>query len=141
MKMFAHAEAVGDIEDIYDNDVTVFIRLGSDFVNNYYEYEVPMKLTPMDSANLQPHNHLARENEFDIEFAKLQDLKLQRNILSREEGSGVYINTPFTRNDEGNKITIVGTPTLSNIKVIMIGVRNPKKTFSTPNDDGHAQIR
>ncbi len=136
MKMFAHAEAVGDIEDLYDDDVTVFIRLGSDFVNNYYEYEVPMKVTPWTPRTFNPTTIWPEENEFNVEFAKLQDLKLQRNILSREEGSGVYINTPFTRIDEGNKITIVGTPTLSNIKVIMIGVRNPKKTFSTPNDDG-----
>jgi hypothetical protein len=46
------------------------------------------------------------------------------------------MHIPFVRLDEGNKMTIVGTPTLSNIKVIMVGVRNPRKTFVTPNDDG-----
>jgi cell surface protein SprA len=136
LKMFAHAEAAGDTEELYDDDVTVFIRLGSDFTNNYYEYEVPMKVTPWTPRTFNRNDIWPADNEFDIEFAKLQELKLQRNTLSREEGSGVSFNIPFSRFDRGNKITIVGTPTLSNIKVIMIGVRNPKKTFTTPDDDG-----
>ena len=136
LRMFAHAEAAGDIEDLYDDDVTVFIRLGSDFTNNYYEYEVPMKVTPWSPRTFNREAIWPLENEFDIEFAKLQELKLQRNTLSREEGSGVSMHIPFVRMDQGNKMTIVGTPTLSNIRVIMIGVRNPRKTFATPHDDG-----
>jgi cell surface protein SprA len=136
LKMFTHAEAAGDIEDLYDDDVTVFIRLGSDFTNNYYEYEVPMKVTPWNPRTFNRNEIWPASNEFDIEFEKLQELKLLRNTLSREEESGVSFNVPFVRIDQGNKMTIVGTPTLSNIKVIMIGVRNPKKTFVTPDDDG-----
>ena len=136
LKMFTHAEAVGETEDLYDDDITVFIRLGSDFVNNYYEYEVPLKVTPWMPRTFNREAIWPLENEFDIEFSKLQELKLLRNTLSREEGSGVSMLIPFVRLDQGNKMTIVGTPTLSNIKVIMIGVRNPKKTFVTPEDDG-----
>jgi cell surface protein SprA len=36
-------------------------------------------------------------------------------------------------------MTVIGTPTLSNVKVIMIGIRNPRKTFTTTNDDGLAK--
>jgi cell surface protein SprA len=136
MRMFAHAESAGEIDDLRNGDVTVFIRLGTDFTNNYYEYEVPMTITPWTPRTFNPASIWMEENEFDIHFEKLQELKLQRNILSREPESGVSINTPFTSYDEGNKITIVGTPTLSNIQVIMVGVRNPKRTFSTPDDDG-----
>lgn len=35
-----------DVNDLADGDLAVFIRLGSDYKNNYYEYEVPLKLTP-----------------------------------------------------------------------------------------------
>ena len=136
LRMFAHAESVGEIDDLRDGDVTVFIRLGSDFTNNYYEYEVPMNITPWTPRTFNPETIWPAANEFDIHFEKLQELKMQRNTLSREADSGVSLNTPFTRLDEGNRMTIVGTPTLSNIQVIMIGVRNPKRTFSTPDDDG-----
>ena len=47
MQMFVHAEQViGDPTNLKDNELTCFIRLGSDMVNNYYEYEVPLTLTP-----------------------------------------------------------------------------------------------
>jgi cell surface protein SprA len=136
LRMFAHAESAGEMDELRDGDLTVFIRLGSDFTNNYYEYEVPMEVTPWSPRTFNPDAVWPAANEFDIEFSKLQELKLQRNTLSREPESGVQINLPFTRFDEGNRMTIVGTPTLSNIQVIMIGVRNPKKTFGTPEDDG-----
>ncbi|MEA3443541.1 MAG: cell surface protein SprA, partial [Bacteroidota bacterium] len=43
LKLEVHAEALDDI--LYDDDLRVFIRLGSDYKRNYYEYEVPLKLT------------------------------------------------------------------------------------------------
>lgn len=136
LRMFAHAESAGENDVLRDNDVTVFIRLGTDFTSNYYEYEVPMKVTPWTPRTFNPTSIWPEENEFDLEFAKLQELKLLRNSLSREPDSGINMNIPFSRYDEGNKMTIVGTPTLSNIQVIMVGVRNPKRTYSTPDDDG-----
>jgi cell surface protein SprA len=45
LRMFTHAEAAGIQSELKDNDVSVFIRLGSDFDQNYYEYEVPMSVT------------------------------------------------------------------------------------------------
>lgn len=135
LRMFAHAEAFTDELALNDGDLTVFIRLGADFTNNYYEYEVPLKVTPWgigpDRDMIWPD-----ENEFDIDLDKLTDLKLARNTLSREANSGVSINNPFESMDGNNRMTVIGTPTLSNVKVIMIGVRNPRKSFSTPNDDG-----
>jgi cell surface protein SprA len=136
LKMFSHAEAAGQIEDLNDGDLTVFIRLGSDFTSNYYEYEVPLKVTPWNTSALNERGIWPEENEIDLEFNKLQELKLLRNSLSRDASSGVTMAVPFTQPDGDNRMTIVGTPTLSSIKVIMVGVRNPRKTFHTPLDDG-----
>jgi cell surface protein SprA len=135
LKMFAHAEAYGDENELKDDDLRVFIRLGADFTNNYYEYEVPMKVTPWGSG---ANRRLVwpDENEFDIQLEKLTKLKLTRNTLSREASSGVSLNTPYTEMDGENTMTVIGTPTLSNVKVIMMGVRNPRKTFSSADDDG-----
>jgi cell surface protein SprA len=139
LKMFSHAEAAGQNEDLSEGDITVFVRLGSDFTGNYYEYEVPLKVTPWGTSALNDRGIWPVENEIDLAFEKLQELKLLRNSLSREANSGVSMTVPFSRPDGNNKMTIIGTPTLSSIKVIMIGVRNPRKTFTTPNDDGRAK--
>jgi cell surface protein SprA len=136
LRMFSHAEAAGQNEDLSDGDITVFIRLGSDFTNNYYEYEVPLKVTPWGTSALNDRGIWPEENEIDLAFEKLQELKLLRNSLSRDASSGISMTVPFTQPDGENKMTIVGTPTLSSIKVIMIGVRNPRRTFHTPQDDG-----
>ena len=136
LKMFAHAEAAGEQEDLNDDDLTVFIRLGSDFTNNYYEYEVPMKVTPWGTSALNDLAIWPEENNFDIELSKLTDLKLTRNNLSRDPTSGVSMNVPYSQYDGNNKMTVVGTPTLSDVKVIMIGVRNPRRTYNNPGDDG-----
>ena len=138
LRMFAHAEAFGEEHALRDDDLTVFIRLGSDFTSNYYEYEVPMKVTPWGTG---PIRELVwpQENDFDIYLEYLTNLKLTRNSLMRQTNSGVTLNTPYSEYDGDNKMTVIGTPTLSNVKVIMIGVRNPRRTFNTPNDDGLAK--
>ncbi len=136
LKMFAHAEKVSDDEMLNDDDLTVFIRLGSDFTSNYYEYEVPLKVTPWIPRTFNPEVIWPVENNFDVEFEKLQDLKIMRNNLSRQESSEVTISRPFRQQDGDNTMTIIGNPTLSNIQVIMIGIRNPKNTHLTPEDDG-----
>ncbi len=135
IRMFAHAEAFNDEQSLRDDDLTVFIRIGTDFTNNYYEYEVPMKVTPWGTG---PIRELVwpEENEFDVYLEKLTDLKLNRNSQMRQPNSNVTLNTPYVEYDGENKITVVGTPTLSNVKVIMMGVRNPRRTFNTPGDDG-----
>ncbi len=134
VRMFAHAESIGEEDNLQDGELTVFIRLGTDFTQNYYEYEVPMEVTRW--GNHHPREVWPEENELDIYLEKLQELKLERNSLSRQPNSGVSINRPYSTFDGDNRITIIGTPTLSDVKVIMIGIRNPKKTINDPGNDG-----
>ena len=50
--MFEHAEGQDKdgIKGIKDGDFSCFIRLGTDFVSNYYEYEISLKATPHDGS-------------------------------------------------------------------------------------------
>ena len=50
LKMFLHAEAPPE-SNVNDDEVTAFIRLGTDFTDNYYEIEVPLKITPSGSTD------------------------------------------------------------------------------------------
>jgi cell surface protein SprA len=125
MKMFLHAEAVSD-EILNDDDVTAFIRLGSDFINNYYEYEIPLKVTaPGNYDTTQCEFVWPLENELNLELQKLYDAKNKRNELAQDPNSGVKVNIPYIVADGSNKISIMGHPNLTNVKTIMIGVRNP----------------
>ena len=74
IKMFIHAE--GEEDNLNDGDLSCFLRLGTDFTSNYYEYEIPLIATPhgASSANeIWPF-----QNEIDIAFSILQDAKKER---------------------------------------------------------------
>jgi len=84
LQMFVHAEKLlNDEYNIKDNELTCFIRMGSDMVNNYYEYEVPLILTPhgmYSSSNSRDREVVWHpDNMIDFPFEALTDVKLQRN--------------------------------------------------------------
>ncbi len=130
VKMFAHAHAPKG-EVLNDNDLNIFVRLGPDFNNNYYEYEVPMKLTAPGS-NYSNDSESDRklvwptENNIEIDFEELYNLKQKRS-----EDKGYFNYTEFANEFEkdlgnGRKLRVVGNPNLATVRTIMIGIRNPK---------------
>jgi len=139
LRMEMHGEALIG-EPLKDNDLTVFIRIGSDYKNNFYEYEVPVKLTPPGHYNNESDASRTIvwpvENSFDINLSVLQDAKQARNAKMNEPGSTLSITDVFVYGDGTNRILVSGNPNMSNIKVIMIGIRNPIKTRSPLTDDG-----
>ncbi len=135
LKMYVHGEAVTSESSIRDGDLKVFIRLGSDFKSNYYEYEIPLELTPWYTSS--PDGIWPTNNQMEITLDDLVEAKKTRNIQLRETGSGVSLSLPFISTDsKGNQITIIGNPSISDVKVIMIGVRNPKQNGGSSTDDG-----
>lgn len=134
LQMYAHGEAPIDEDKTLSNgDLSVFVRLGSDYKNNYYEYEVPLELTPHSSILYNTNNSADQEkvwpkdNMLDFDLSILTDLKLERNKLKREGQGNVSFQKVYSKNDPAdthNKISIIGNPSLAEVKVIMIGVRN-----------------
>lgn len=128
MKMFVHAENT-EATPINKGDLRGFIRLGSDFVGNYYEYQVPLTFTPWGTRD--PNLIWPEANEMDISFDELVAAKLKRNK------SGANYAIPYvTQDSKGNYIKIVGNPNLGDVKMAMVGVLNPQKTPNDPQDDG-----
>ena len=135
--MNVHAEAIpGDA--LAAGDLSLFIRLGSDYKNNYYEYEIPLSLTlPGNYAN----NDAGRlavwpdANLMDLDLSKFPNAKIARDDAMNRPGSMVTFSTIYEVLDGARKIKVVGNPSLSDVKVVMIGVRNPSKIHS-PQDDG-----
>jgi cell surface protein SprA len=49
LSMYIHAEqSQNPANTINDKDLTAVIRMGTDFVNNYYEVRIPLSLTPLN---------------------------------------------------------------------------------------------
>lgn len=120
LKMFIHAES----EQNFADTVTAFIRLGTDFVENYYEIEVPLVLTPTGSTN--PDVVWPSENNIDVAFDELLSLKASRNR------AGFNIDLPYTVKIRQYNLSILGRPDLSSVQTMMIGLRNPKSPDKSP---------
>ncbi|WP_169337977.1 cell surface protein SprA [Proteiniphilum acetatigenes] len=131
LQMFVHAERLPeDPGTLQDGDLSIFLRLGSDYRNNYYEYEIPLRLTPegqYSSNNLPDQEKVwPGENMLDFPLTLLTNLKLARNA-DKQHDDGVSFFIPYTRPDpekQENRITITGNPSLAEVKVLMIGIRN-----------------
>jgi cell surface protein SprA len=128
IQMEVHAAAL-PAQQLNDNDLTMFIRLGTDYRNNYYEYEIPLKVTPPGRYNNNRDSDREivwpAENRLDIELDIFQELKQERNHHMRVPGSNITVSTVYSRMDGNNQVKIVGNPNLSNVRTIMIGIRNP----------------
>ncbi|MBQ1859117.1 MAG: cell surface protein SprA, partial [Paludibacteraceae bacterium] len=134
LQMFVHAERVDSLDlKLEDDDLTCFIRMGSDVRNNYYEYEIPLKLTAAGMYNNESEDDRKRvwpeANMFDFPLSVFTDAKTARNKAKRAGNENASNTKPYVVYDEGNdkpqnKITVMGNPTLEEISTIMIGVRN-----------------
>ena len=131
MQMFVHANhLVPDVTNLQDNQLAVFIRLGSDYKNNYYEYEIPLQLTP-DRSDYNKYSNADRrqvwplENMLDIDLSVFTNVKKDRNT-QKSQGAASYIQlySGYDPNNPNNKVSVMGNPTIGDVKVMMIGVRN-----------------
>jgi cell surface protein SprA len=132
LKLFTHTEKLNQNDILKSGDLTVFIRVGSDFSENYYEYEMPLNVTPWYTS--ADNIELIWPDSMNIELNKLVEAKQNRNVSIRNGASYTSTN-PYTEYDGVNKITVVGTPNISDVRVIMLGIRNPKKKTLSDHDD------
>ncbi|MDD4712710.1 MAG: cell surface protein SprA, partial [Bacteroidales bacterium] len=122
LQMFVHSEAFEkDVNPPKNYEMTVFMRLGADYQNNYYEYEIPLEIS-------EPYVNVASaiwpdNNFFDIPFDLLTKVKNNRNAAGYPV-SYTKEYSEFDPDHEQNKVKIVGNPSLADVKTIMIGIRN-----------------
>ena len=135
LKMYVHANELED-KILKDDDLRVFIRLGTDYKDNYYEYEIPLKVS--DLGSIIDDVVWPTDNNIEINLNDLLDVKLARNKELQLPNTVITYNSIYSVYKEKNeRISVRGNPNLSNIVTIMIGVRNPSKQNSTgTGDDG-----
>ncbi len=119
IKMFIHAES-DDILPTEDGQVRAFIRFGTDLELNYYEVEIPLRTSQKN--NLSASEVWPSENELDVSLADLTTLKKIRKENNPD------LTNPMLRQEKyfgKNLYSVTGNPDLTDIKNIMIGIRNP----------------
>lgn len=121
LQMFVHAEQKEIDPNLDDGEVSVFVRLGKDFKQNYYEYEMPLVLSDESLGAANQENIWLDTNFVDFPLDILKELKLLR------KEANVPLTEPFAVNDPDRPRAIrriVGNPSLGRIKVIQIGIKN-----------------
>lgn len=136
IEMFIHGEYTDETQPVGNDEVTVFVRLGSDFESNYYEYEMPVKMTEWGATS--DNDIWPALNNMVISLDTLKALKLQRNANGFSEVLRYSVADP---SDPTRMVHIIGNPNLQGLKTIMIGIRNPKRGLEANiwEDDGDAK--
>ena len=139
MKLEVHAEQM-EGESLKDDELVFFIRMGTDYNYNYYEYEVPLKLTLpgryngeilADRLEVWPD-----ENRIDIPLELFTRVKTDRDAAIRAANSTLRIQDIYEKPHEGwnngkNRVKVKGSPNLGNVQVVMVGIRNKKGQVNT----------
>jgi cell surface protein SprA len=123
MLMFIHAEDANKPGNfIKDKDLNAVVRIGNDFVSNYYEIKIPLKMTPWgtrDSLGIWP-----AENNLDFDLKVLTDLKTRRNTSNPAVSPTQYYADTLAN---GRIYGIYGNPNLGEVRGIFLGVENVKQ--------------
>lgn len=171
LRLFVHMHGTtGDGRDLVDlakenldaarSKARLFIRLGANETNDYYEYEQPLTPGPFPFSpnpnnrpvqeidNLWQTNQLYNGNHIDlnsvvIAMGAFNRLKVARDEFRTPEGFSFPQDSIFWNADmqgipisdqvpdasvfapPGTRLGIKGTPSLSRINTIVIGIRNP----------------
>lgn len=129
LRLFAHAEAQVGQTSLQNGDLEMFLRIGSDFTNNYYEYRKPLNVTAPGSTSQE--TIWPKTNEIDLTLNDLVGVKTRRN----DKNIAPYVPYQETLPD-GATLVVVGQPNIGEAKNVMLGISNPQKNNSRPTDDG-----
>ena len=127
LQMFLHAEAFQQ-NPVGDTQLVAFVRLGTDFNDNFYQVEIPLQVTPPGTSDA---NGI---------WPEINNLDLSLDLLSRMKSEGIasgtlsqltfydeelnVVNEFAPRNLGELRLAIRGNPALGNIRALMVGVKN-----------------
>ncbi len=130
IRMFLHAEALPTPPEtlpLQDNQMIAFIRFGNDFTENFYQVEIPLKVTNQNAVTAE--DIWPTENEIELPLSLLTKLKI---MLINNDSSIVYDanGIGFVEEEaigsESSKLTlgIKGNPNFGLVRTLMVGLKN-----------------
>ncbi|MDB5223451.1 MAG: sprA [Chitinophagaceae bacterium] len=143
LQMYIHAEKKNIFSNLKNNDLTAVVRIGTDFVSNYYEVRIPLKLTPLDAANkFDPNSNEYNDtlwipgNSLDLDLQVLTTLKNARNL------SSFPLNKIYRQlQSNGHTYSIMGNPNLGQVKSMLVGVENTNNSTDACGEIWYNELR
>ncbi len=124
LSVYIHAEDAKKTETLKDRDMSAVIRIGTDFVSNYYEIKIPLRITKRGASTLNPDSEQYNDtlwnprNSLDLDLTELTRLKEERNRLGTL--GAIYQKLQGS----GQTYSIMGNPNLGEVRGILLGVEN-----------------
>lgn len=132
IKMFLHAEKINASDPYLDNQSLVgFLRIGTDFSENFYQIEVPLSFTDYSATTAEQVWPLT--NELNVALSDLNKVKSQgiadqslSQITYYEviDGELVIVDEFAPREPGRMRIGIRGNPSLGSVRSMMVGMKN-----------------
>jgi len=128
LKMFVHAESLPGRPPLEDDEMVAFLRFGTDLTQNYYEIQIPLKVTLPGTSN--PEEIWPREDRMELKLALLQQIKLklierrQQNPQEPVFFDEAELDPSAAGKPNALRIGLKGNPDFSDVRVMMVGVRN-----------------
>lgn len=130
LEMFLHAESMVNRPLLQEGELVAIVRIGTDFTDNFYQIEIPLKPTAFGTAS--PYEIWPEENKMNLDLSLLEEVKATvtgdpsfHNTelhFFNEDGSPVNENQPY---ETGRlRVGIKGNPSFGNIRMLMLGVKN-----------------
>ena len=138
LKMFLHAESLPNEIVLNDDQMVGFIRFGNDFTQNFYQIEIPLKVTqPASSlgancAALSSESVWPADNEIDLALSLLTQLKIQAMSIdpSTLPADGIYyqnedeLDPSLAGKTNKLRLGIKGNPNFGMVRTLMLGVKS-----------------
>lgn len=126
LSMYVHNEpSVRLAQPFKEKDLTAIVRIGTDFINNYYEIRIPLYNTSLNASHIGPDTREYNDslwnpkNSLDLDLNVLTQIKQRRNL------SSTLLNHIYSELQSNGQIySVMGNPNLGEVKGILIGIEN-----------------
>lgn len=137
IRMFLHAEALpnnvgngAESNAVSDNELAALLRFGTDFTDNFYQVEKPLRITHYTgNSNVSAEDVWPEENEIMVTMEALTKLKLLAiQGAVPQDPDGVYRRLAYELDpsitDVNMVIGVKGNPNFGFVRTLMLGVKN-----------------
>lgn len=139
LKMFLHAESLpimsssspnGETSPLLDNQMVAFIRFGNDFTQNFYQVEIPLKITA-EGATIDT-DIWPEDNEIDLKMSLLTQIKILAMSVdpSTLPADGIFykyedeLDSSLANKSNKLRIGVKGNPNFGYVRTMMLGLKN-----------------
>ena len=124
LSMFSHVDCPEKaLTQIKNGDLNLVVRIGQDYLSNYYEIKLPLNVTPRGTyTKAQADKVWPDSNNLDIDLQELINLKIRRN-----SASGASITNIFREQIGLKTVSVFGNPNLGEVRGMMVAIEHAGK--------------